>query len=86
MSCNGGSGLEQGLYGILFLALENNPSMEIALYLLVLNYASAQHFPDKAALLFMAGNTIVQGFFGKTIYPDLPKPIEQKCISSIKKN
>ena len=56
--------LSKGFTRILFLALENNPSLDIGIVPIGVNYANAEKFPDKAALYY--GKEIrVQDFFNK---------------------
>jgi 1-acyl-sn-glycerol-3-phosphate acyltransferase len=56
--------LSKGFTRILFLALENNPSLDIGIIPIGVNYAQAAKFPDKAALYY--GQEIrVQDFFDK---------------------
>ena len=56
--------LSKGFTRILFLALENNPSLDIGIVPIGVNYANAAKFPDKAALHY--GKEIrVQEYFDK---------------------
>lgn len=56
--------LSKGFTRILFLALKNNPSLDIGIVPIGVNYANAEKFPDKAALYY--GKEIsVQDFFNK---------------------
>ena len=56
--------LSKGFTRILFLALENHPSLDIGIVPIGVNYANAEKFPDKAALYY--GKEIrVQDFFNK---------------------
>jgi 1-acyl-sn-glycerol-3-phosphate acyltransferase len=56
--------LSKGFTRILFLALESNPSLDIGIIPIGVNYAQAAKFPDKAALYY--GQEIrVQDFFDK---------------------
>ena len=56
--------LSKGFTRILFLALESNPSLDIGIIPIGVNYANAAKFPDKAALHY--GKEIrVQEFFDR---------------------
>jgi 1-acyl-sn-glycerol-3-phosphate acyltransferase len=76
--------LSKGFTRILFLALENNPSMEIGIIPIGVNYASAAHFPDKAALYY-GREIIVQDFFDKDDLSGSTNRLKQEVYHQLKK-
>ncbi|MEQ9581910.1 MAG: lysophospholipid acyltransferase family protein, partial [Arenibacter sp.] len=76
--------LSKGFTRILFLALENNPSMEIGIVPIGVNYAHAAKFPDKAALYY--GKEIrVQDFFDKEDMSGSASRLKEEVYHHLKK-
>ncbi|MBC8767989.1 1-acyl-sn-glycerol-3-phosphate acyltransferase [Arenibacter sp. BSSL-BM3] len=76
--------LSKGFTRILFLALETNPSMEIGIVPIGVNYANAAKFPDKAALYY--GEEIkVQDFFDKDDISGSAGRLKQEVYHRLKK-
>ena len=76
--------LSKGFTRILFLALESNPSMDIGIVPIGVNYANAAKFPDKAALYY--GNEIrVRDFFDKKDLSGSASRLKEEVYHHLKK-
>ncbi len=76
--------LSKGFTRILFLALESNPSMEIGIVPIGVNYANGAEFPDKAALYY--GKEIkVQDFFDKDDISGSTSRLKEEVYHQLKK-
>lgn len=76
--------LSKGFTRILFLALENNPSMDIGIVPIGVNYANAAKFPDNAALYY--GKEIrVQDFFDKEDLSGSASRLKEEVYHHLKK-
>ena len=76
--------LSKGFTRILFLALESDPSMEIAIIPIGVNYTNAAKFPDQAALFY--GKEIrVQDFFDKEDVSGSTSRLKEEVSHQLKK-
>ncbi|MCK0190179.1 lysophospholipid acyltransferase family protein [Arenibacter sp. F20364] len=76
--------LSKGFTRILFMALESNPSLDIGIIPIGVNYAKAAKFPDKAALYF--GKEIkVQEFFHKEDLLGSANRLKEEVYQRLKK-
>lgn len=76
--------LSKGFTRILFLALENNPTLDITLVPIGVNYARAALFPDKAALYYGDGIK-VREFFNKEDLAGSASRLKQEVFRRLKK-
>ena len=76
--------LSKGFTRILFLALENNPTVDITVVPIGVNYAKAAKFPDKAALYYGEGIR-VQEFFNKEDLTGSASRLKQEVFHHLKR-
>jgi 1-acyl-sn-glycerol-3-phosphate acyltransferase len=76
--------LSKGFTRILFLALESNPSLDIGVIPIGVNYAKAAKFPDKTAIFY--GREIrVRDFFDKGDLPGSAIRLKEEVYLHLKK-